>query len=74
LVIAATDLAASKKADSIGELQNMLFGQGFGGITDLQVGPDDGYFYVLTYAGTVYRIMPASATSSLSSSDNSSKQ
>ena len=25
----------------------MLFGQGFGGITDLQIGPDDGYLYVL---------------------------
>jgi len=47
----------------------------FGGITDLQVGPGDGYLYVLTYSGTVYRIMPTSATSSsLSSSDNISKQ
>lgn len=52
-------LAASKKADSIDELQNMVFGQGFGGITDLQVGPGDGYLYVLTYGGTLYRIMPS---------------
>ena len=28
-----------------------------GGITDLQVGPD-GYLYVLTFAGSIYRIVP----------------
>ncbi|HET7390759.1 MAG TPA: PQQ-dependent sugar dehydrogenase [Nitrososphaeraceae archaeon] len=40
---------ANKIADSRSELQRggILFGQGFGGITDLQVGPD-GYLYVLS--------------------------
>ena len=38
--------------------QPLIFGSGFdGGITDLQVGPD-GYLYVLTFAGSVYRIIP----------------
>ncbi len=37
----------------------IIFGQGFGGITDLQVGPD-GYLYVLTYPGDIYKILPAS--------------
>jgi glucose/arabinose dehydrogenase len=40
--------------------QEIVFGNGFGGITDLQVGPD-GYLYVLSYSGTIYRIVPASA-------------
>jgi glucose/arabinose dehydrogenase len=32
-------------------------GHGFGTITDLQVGPD-GFLYVLTFDGTIYRIVP----------------
>src|SRR5215208_5288716 len=38
----------------------IIFGKGFGGITDIEVGPDDGYMYVLTFdgsgKGTIYRI------------------
>ena len=37
----------------------IIFGQGFGGITDIQTGPD-GYLYVLSYTGTLYRILPVS--------------
>jgi aldose sugar dehydrogenase len=37
----------------------LRFGMGFGEITDLQVGPD-GYLYVLTLLGPIYRIVPAS--------------
>jgi glucose/arabinose dehydrogenase len=38
----------------------VIFGTGFdGGITDLEVGPD-GYLYVLTFAGAIYRIVPVS--------------
>lgn len=41
--------------------QPLIFASGFdGGITDLQVGPDDGYLYVLTFAGSIYRIVPTS--------------
>jgi aldose sugar dehydrogenase len=46
-------------ASSIEELQHIIFGQSFGIITDLEVGPD-GYLYVLTYQGTIYRIIPSS--------------
>ena len=35
-----------------------VLGQGFGVITDIQVGPDDGYLYILTLNGSIYRIVP----------------
>jgi aldose sugar dehydrogenase len=47
-----------KVADNITEVQKAIFGQGFGGITDIKVGPD-GYLYVLTYQGTIFRIVPS---------------
>lgn len=51
---------ADRVADEIEELGNIIFGKGFGVITDLQVGPD-GYLYVLVYDkddGRIYRISP----------------
>ena len=36
-----------KVADSINDLKGVVFGHGFGGITDMQVAPD-GYLYVLS--------------------------
>ena len=42
------------------DLRQVIFGHGFGTITDLEVGPNDGYLYVLTYDGTIYRIVPIS--------------
>jgi aldose sugar dehydrogenase len=42
-------------ADNQDELQNAILGQGFSTITDIEVGPD-GYLYVLTYAGELFRI------------------
>jgi aldose sugar dehydrogenase len=47
-----------KVADNITESQKAIFGQGFGEITDIQVGPD-GYLYVLTYQGTIFRLVPS---------------
>ena len=45
------------------ELSQVLFGQGFDSITDLQVSPD-GYLYILSYGdGNIYRIVPANLTS-----------
>jgi glucose/arabinose dehydrogenase len=44
----------------------IIFGKGFGGITDIQVGPEDGYLYILTFdktQGTIYRIVPSTTTS-----------
>lgn len=44
-------------ANTDGELQEVTFGKGFGVITDLEVGPD-GYLYILTLAGTIFRVIP----------------
>ena len=52
---------ADKISDTPQDSQPLIFASGFdGGITDLQVGPDDGYLYVLTFAGSIYRIVPTS--------------
>jgi glucose/arabinose dehydrogenase len=52
-----------KVANTTQELQEggIIFGEGFGTITDIQVGPEDGYLYILTYQGTIYRIIPSSS-------------
>jgi aldose sugar dehydrogenase len=48
------DLVASNNQ----ELDAVIIGRGFsGGITDIETGPD-GYLYILTLAGDLYRIVP----------------
>ena len=57
----ALDGALADKIGSKDELQQVVFGSGFGVITDIKVGPDDGYLYVLTFdrkMGTIYKIGP----------------
>ena len=51
-----------KVSDSSAELEGIIFGEGFGAITDIQVGPHDGYLYVVSSGakGAIYRIVPAS--------------
>jgi glucose/arabinose dehydrogenase len=48
-----TDLVA----DDDNELEEVTFGSGFNGITDIETGPD-GYLYVLSFGGSLYRIVP----------------
>jgi glucose/arabinose dehydrogenase len=48
-------------ANSTKELTNVIFAKGFGVITDIEVGPKDGYLYVLSYKNTkvtITRILP----------------
>ena len=47
-----------KVADDDGETEDIVFGEGFGSISDLEVGPD-GYLYVVSIGlGGIYRIVP----------------
>lgn len=45
---------------------SLIFASGFdGGISDIKVGPEDGYLYVLSISGSIYRIIPSSSFSSI---------
>ena len=60
-----TELVLPKSAESklltslyAQDMNEILFGHGFGGITDLTVGPD-GYLYVVSIGqGKIFRILP----------------
>ena len=54
-----TSLLADREVNDPKENQPIVFGQGFGGITDIKVGPD-GYLYVLRYTGSLFKILPSS--------------
>jgi hypothetical protein len=48
-------------ADTVPELDSVIFGTGFRSISDIEVGPD-GYLYLLLFGpGKIMRIAPASA-------------
>jgi glucose/arabinose dehydrogenase len=52
-----------KVADTPEELKEVIFGKGFGVITDIEVGPD-GYLYILSHYGSrayIFKIMPLSS-------------
>ena len=51
-----SDDLEDKVADDLHELEPVIFGRGFGGITDIQIGKD-GYLYILAN-GAIYRIIP----------------
>lgn len=44
--------------NSADELDQVTFGDKFGGIVDMQVGPYDGLLYILCLDGTIYKIVP----------------
>jgi len=47
-----------KIADTRHELEQIQFGDNFGGITDIQVGPNDGLLYIVSVDGAIYKIIP----------------
>ncbi|HYY68000.1 MAG TPA: PQQ-dependent sugar dehydrogenase [Nitrososphaeraceae archaeon] len=60
-LLLASGPLADGVANSNDSLTQIIFGKGFGGITDLKVSPYDGNLYVLTFdQGTIYRIAPVS--------------
>ena len=54
-----------KVSNSSAELKFIIFGEGFGAITDIQIGPYDGYLYVVSSGakGVINRIVPSSESS-----------
>lgn len=51
-------LVADKVAETDDETRDLIFASNFGGISNMEIGPD-GYLYVLSFArGTIYRIVP----------------
>jgi aldose sugar dehydrogenase len=51
-------LLADKMSNNTTENQDIIFGEGFGGISDLEVGSYDGYLYVVSLGhGNIYRIV-----------------
>ena len=51
-------------AHTLKDSESLILASGFdGGITDIKIGPDDGYLYVLTLSGLIYKIVPSSLTS-----------
>jgi aldose sugar dehydrogenase len=50
---------ADRVSNNHTENEDIIFGEGFGGISDLEVGPYDGYLYIVSLGhGTIYRIVP----------------
>lgn len=61
---------SDKVANTEEETTGIIFGSGFGGVTDMDVGPD-GYLYILSFGkGTIYRIVPQTVPSVLTTFNN----
>ncbi len=56
-----TGALADLVADDATERDAVVFGSGFGGISDLEVGPD-GALYVLSFSGRIYAVSGAATT------------
>ncbi|HVF64853.1 MAG TPA: PQQ-dependent sugar dehydrogenase [Casimicrobiaceae bacterium] len=55
-VFADPGLTVDLVADSASELTEVVFGTGFGGITDLKVGPDGDLYVLSFFTGTIFAI------------------
>ena len=54
------DNIADLVVDNEEEQESIIFGSGFGSITDIVTGPNDGFLYLLSHAnGIIYRVTPA---------------
>ena len=53
------DNIADLVVDNEEEQESIIFGSGFGSITDIVTGPNDGFLYLLSHAnGIIYRVTP----------------
>ena len=54
-----TGAFSDRVANTDAETQSVIFGEGFGGISDSEVGPYDAFLYALSIGdGALYRILP----------------
>jgi aldose sugar dehydrogenase len=70
---ALTGVLADREANTDSETQQIIFGEGFGGITDLKIGPGqgDGYLYGLSFSnGAIYKILPKTVSANTPSLPN----
>ena len=59
VLLLLSGVLADKIANTDSETQSVIFGEGFGSVTDLKTGLEDGYLYVLSIGnGALYRILP----------------
>ena len=66
-----TGVLSDRIANTDAETQSVIFGEGFGRLTDLKVGAGDGNLYVLSYSnGAIYRILPKVGSTAVTSSGN----
>ena len=56
-ILLAAGPLEDRVVNSSDTLDGIIFGRNFGGITDVKVNSLDGYLYVLTFDGTIYRIV-----------------
>jgi aldose sugar dehydrogenase len=66
---------ADKIANPDSETQSVIFGEGFGGVTDLKVGLGDGHLYVLSIGnGAVYKILPKAGLTTFNDEFNQERE
>ena len=69
--LALTGVLSDRIANPDVETQSVIFGEGFGRLTDLKVGAGDGNLYVLSFSnGAIYRILPKVGSTAVTSSGN----
>jgi aldose sugar dehydrogenase len=66
---------ADKIANTDSETQSVIFGEGFGGVTDLKVGLGDGHLYVLSIGnGALYKILPKAGLTAFNDEFNQERE
>jgi glucose/arabinose dehydrogenase len=60
-------------ADNSSELSELVFGTGFGGITDIKVGPD-GFLYIVSFSGRILVISPVKPVVTITAPDTTATE
>ena len=75
VLLLLSGVLADKIANTDSETQSVIFGEGFGRVTDLKVGVGDGYLYVLSIGnGALYRILPKAGLTAFNDEFNQERE